>query len=159
MLICIFVAGSYNHAMSQQQLRAASHVAGHPYMKSDLSGMGQQPKSPLNDNFLPNYNNGRGGGGPPSPKTKMKIEQQQQQHQHQAAAKMAGMSSMNNLNNLSHIAQMRMNSIGYNLSMGYNPSPIARPQVHLIYFILFRVSDPDPHYKRPPRSVLFQRAY
>lgn len=123
-------AGTYNHAMSQQQLRAANHVTGLPYMKSDLSGMGQPNKSPLNDNFGPgpNYNNGgRSQGGPPSPKTKLKMEQQQQQQA--AAAKMAGLSSMNNLNNLSHIAQMRMNSIGYNIGMSYNPSPIARPQV------------------------------
>lgn len=120
--------GSYNHAISQQQLRAANHVTSlPPYMKGDLTGMGQ-PKSPLNENFGPgpNYNNGRGGGGPPSPKTKLKLEQQQQAA---AAAKMAGLPTMNNLNNISHMAQMRMNSIGYNLGMNYNPSPIARPQI------------------------------
>lgn len=121
--------GNYNHAMSQQQMRAANHVTGLPYMKSDLGGIGQPNKTQLNENFGPgpnNYNNGRSQGGPPSPKTKLKMEQQ---HQQQAAAKMAGMSSMNNLNNLRHVAQVQMNSLGYNVGMSYSPSPIARPQI------------------------------
>ena len=134
--------GTYNHAMSQQQMRAANHVTGLPYMKNDMGGMGQPNKSPLNENFEqgpPKYNNGRSQGGPPSPKTKLKMDQQQQHQQASAAAaKMAaGMSSMNNLNNLNHMAQLRMSTLGYNLGMGYNPSPIARPQVNLLPY-------PDP---------------
>jgi hypothetical protein len=150
---CFFIySGNYNHALSHQQMRAAGHVAGLPYMKNDLMGQQQQQqqqpnKSPLNENNFggpPSYNNGGGGrgqgGGPPSPKTKLKMEQQQQQHAQ--AAKMAGMSSINNLNNLSHMAQMRMSSIGYNIGMGYNPSPIARPQVgktlrRIVWVVLF----------------------
>jgi hypothetical protein len=143
-LVIFFIClGNYNHALSHQQMRAAGHVAGLPYMKNDLMGQQQQQqpnKSPLNENNFggpPSYNNGGGGraqgGGPPSPKTKLKMEQQQQQQQHAQAAKMAGMSSINNLNNLSHMAQMRMSSIGYNIGMGYNPSPIARPQVGKLF--------------------------
>jgi len=115
--------GSYNHAMSQQQLRA-NHVAGLPFMKGgDLTGLGNQ-KSPLGDNFGNNYNNRP--GGPPSPKTKIKLEQQQQQ------AKMAA--GMNNLNSLNQLAQLRISSLAYNMGIpgvqpGY-PSPIARPQMN-----------------------------
>ena len=115
----IRVSGSYNHAMSQQQIRA-NHVAGLPFIKSELPGLNNQ-KSGLGENFNNSYN-GR-SNGPPSPKTKLKIEQQQQQQQAKMAA--AGM------NNLTQLAQLRMSSLGYNIGIpgvtpGY-PSPIARP--------------------------------
>jgi len=113
--------GSYNHAMSQQQIRA-NHVAGLPFIKPDLPGLNNQ-KSGLSDNFGNSYN-GR-SAGPPSPKTKLKIEQQQQQQAKMAAAGM---------NNLTQLAQLRMSSLGYNIGIpgvtaGY-PSPIARPPMN-----------------------------
>ena len=92
----------------------ANHVAGLPFMKNDMSGLGNQ-KSPLGDNFGtgPSYN-----GRPSSPKTK----------QHHQQAKLAA-----GINNMNQLAQLRMSSLGYNMGIpgvqpGY-PSPIARPQV------------------------------
>ena len=117
-LVCL---GTYNHALSQQQMRA-NHVAGLPFMKNDMSGLGNQ-KSPLGDNFGtgPSYN-----GRPSSPKTK---QQQQQQQHHQQQAKLAAAG----INNMNQLAQLRMSSLGYGMGIpgvqpGY-PSPIARPQV------------------------------
>ena len=104
--------------MSQQQMRANHVAAGLPYMKNDITGLGNQ-KSPLGDNFSSAQGgyNGR-SGGPPSPKTKMKLDQQHQQ-------KLANMNQMLRMNSLS--------GLGYNIGIpgaqhGY-PSPIARPQV------------------------------
>merc|ERR1719219_1029342 len=109
--------------MSQQQLRA-NHVQGVPFLKNDMG----QPKSPsISESFGSSYASPVGRGtGPPSPKTKLKLAQQQE------AAKM----TMNNMNNLNALAQMqRMGGLGgYSMGglpnmAGYNPQPIARPQV------------------------------
>lgn len=113
--------------MSQQQMRA-NHVAGMPFLKNDMG----QPKSPsISESFGSSYASPVGRtAGPPSPKTKLKLAQQQE------AAKMSmnNMNSMNNLNaNMNALHQIqRMGQLGgYNMPnmAGYNPSPIARPQV------------------------------
>ena len=132
---------AYN-ALASAQMRANA-VAGMPFKMSD------QAKSPVsindtgfNTTAVPPYN-GRATNappGPPSPKTKLKIAQQQEQ------AKLTASMNNLNINNLNALAQMqRSMQLGqhFNNLSGlvqqqqtvagagqYNPSPIARPQVH-----------------------------
>ena len=135
---------AYN-ALASAQMRANA-VAGMPFKMSD------QAKSPVsindtgfNTTAVPPYN-GRATNappGPPSPKTKLKIAQQQEQ------AKLTASMNNLNINNLNALAQMqRSMQLGqhFNNLSGlvqqqqqtvagagqYNPSPIARPQVHIL---------------------------
>lgn len=123
-------SGVHMSQQQQQQQMRANHVAGMPvsFQKNDMG----QPKSPsISESFGSSYASPVGRtAGPPSPKTKLKLAQQQE------AAKMS-MTNMNNLNmNVNALHQIqRMGQLGgYNVGgmanmAGYNPSPIARPQV------------------------------